>query len=95
MKVLIAIYHHLFELWCAPPWVGKRLQTEFPQLRVVQLPDYKREIYRGKKDLDLLEQPLQDLLRGIQTNLNEALRNERRCPRTRFCKAGRFATMPA
>jgi hypothetical protein len=43
-----------------------------------QLPDYKREIYRGKKDLDLLEQPLQYLLRGIQTNLNQALRNERR-----------------
>lgn len=42
-----------------------------------QLPEYKREIYRGKKDLDLIEQPLQDLLRAIQTNLNDALKNER------------------
>lgn len=42
-----------------------------------QLPPYKREIYRGKKDLDLIEQPLQGLLRAIQANLNEALRNER------------------
>ena len=24
-----------------------------------QLPPYKREIYRGKKDLDLIEEPLQ------------------------------------
>jgi len=42
-----------------------------------QLPPYKREIYRGKKDLDLIEEPLQGLLRAIQANLNEALRNER------------------
>ena len=44
-----------------------------------QLPPYKQEIYRGKNDLDLIEQPLQDLLRAIQANLNEALRNELRC----------------
>lgn len=31
-----------------------------------QLPPKKRAIYRGKKDLDLIEQPLQDLLRAIQ-----------------------------
>jgi len=42
-----------------------------------QLPPYKREIYRGKNDLDLIEEPLQGLLRAIQANLNEALRNER------------------
>src|SRR5881628_538520 len=43
----------------------------------ITLPPYKKDIYRGKKDLDLIEQPLQDLLRAIQANLNEALRNER------------------
>jgi hypothetical protein len=37
-----------------------------------------RAIYRGKHDLDLVERPLQDVLRAIQTNLIEALRNERR-----------------
>ena len=42
-----------------------------------QLPPYKQQIYRGKKDLDLIEEPLQGLLRAIQANLNEALRNER------------------
>ncbi len=42
-----------------------------------QLPEYRREIYRGKKDLDLIEEPLQGLLRTIQANLNEALKNER------------------
>ena len=42
-----------------------------------QLPPYEQQIYRGKKDLDLIEQPLQGLLRAIQANLNEALRNER------------------
>ena len=42
-----------------------------------QLPAFKREIYRGKKDLDLIGQPLHDLLQAIQANLNEALKNER------------------
>lgn len=36
MKVLLAI-HHRFELWNAPPWLGPRLQREFPQHRFVQL----------------------------------------------------------
>jgi len=42
-----------------------------------QLPPYWKDIYRGKQDLDLVEQPVQDLLRAIQTKLNVALRNER------------------
>jgi hypothetical protein len=42
-----------------------------------QLPAYRRAIYRGKQDLNLIEPPLQDLLRALQDNLNEALRNER------------------
>ena len=39
MKLLIAL-HHRFELWTAPAWVRERLQQQFPQLEVVQLPDY-------------------------------------------------------
>ncbi|MGE5204594.1 MAG: NAD(P)-dependent oxidoreductase, partial [Chlamydiota bacterium] len=39
MKLLIAL-HHRFELWQAPPWVRERLQKQFPQLEIVQLPDY-------------------------------------------------------
>jgi phosphoglycerate dehydrogenase-like enzyme len=40
MKLLITIYYP-FELWCAPPWLSERLRKEFPQLTVVQLPDYE------------------------------------------------------
>jgi phosphoglycerate dehydrogenase-like enzyme len=39
MKLLIAL-HHRFELWTAPAWVRERLQKAFPQLEIVQLPDY-------------------------------------------------------
>jgi hypothetical protein len=42
-----------------------------------QQPAYRRAIYRGKQELDAIEPPLQDLLRALQANLNEALRNER------------------
>jgi phosphoglycerate dehydrogenase-like enzyme len=40
MKLLICVRHHLFELWCAPDWLGPRLQRDFPGMRVVQLPSY-------------------------------------------------------
>jgi len=39
MKLVIAL-HHRFELWTAPAWVRDRLQKDFPQVEVVQLPDY-------------------------------------------------------
>jgi len=39
MKLLIAV-HHRFDLWKVPPWFGDRLRQEFPQLNVVQLPNY-------------------------------------------------------
>jgi len=42
MKVLIAVYYELLDLWSAPEWLGPRLQAEFPQLQVVQLPNYDR-----------------------------------------------------
>src|ERR1700687_181715 len=41
MKLLIFV-HHPFDQWNAPPWFPKRLQQEFPQVNVVNLPDYKR-----------------------------------------------------
>src|SRR5438270_11737817 len=41
MKLLIATYHR-FELWIAPIWFGQRLRQEFPQLEVVQLPNYEQ-----------------------------------------------------
>lgn len=40
MKLLICVRHHLFEQWCAPEWLGPRLQRDFPVLDVVQLPSY-------------------------------------------------------
>jgi phosphoglycerate dehydrogenase-like enzyme len=39
-KLLIAV-HHLFDQWNAPDWFPERLRVEFPQLTVLQLPDYK------------------------------------------------------
>lgn len=39
MKLLIAL-HHRFQLWTAPAWLRERLQQSFPQLEIVQLPDY-------------------------------------------------------
>lgn len=41
MKLLIAL-HHRFELWKPPAWVRERLQERFPELKVVQLPDYSK-----------------------------------------------------
>jgi phosphoglycerate dehydrogenase-like enzyme len=41
MKLLIAV-HHFFDQWNAPAWFSDRLRADFPQVSVVQLPDYKR-----------------------------------------------------
>jgi phosphoglycerate dehydrogenase-like enzyme len=41
MKLLIAV-HHFFDQWNAPAWFSDRLRSEFPQVDVVHLPDYKR-----------------------------------------------------
>jgi D-2-hydroxyacid dehydrogenase (NADP+) len=52
MKLLIAL-HHRFELWQAPPWVRERLQKQFPQLEIVQLPDYS-EVASQIRDADAM-----------------------------------------
>ena len=39
-KLLIFV-HHPFDQWNAPAWFADRLQREFPQVNVVNLPDYK------------------------------------------------------
>ncbi len=41
MKLLIAV-RHPFDLWNAPSWFPDKLRSEFRQLDVVHLPDYKR-----------------------------------------------------
>lgn len=41
MKLLIALYHR-FQPWIAPQWFSQRLRTDFPQINVVQLPNYDR-----------------------------------------------------
>lgn len=41
MKLVIAL-HHRFQPWIAPEWFSERLRKDFPQLQVVQLPDYER-----------------------------------------------------
>lgn len=41
MKLLIALYHR-FHPWIAPQWFSERLRADFPQLDVVQLPNYER-----------------------------------------------------
>jgi phosphoglycerate dehydrogenase-like enzyme len=41
MKVLI-VHNHPFDLWRAPAWVGPRLERDFPELKVLQLPGYDR-----------------------------------------------------
>ena len=41
MKLLIALYHR-FQPWIAPQWFSQRLRADFPQLEVVQLPNYDR-----------------------------------------------------
>ena len=43
MKLLIAL-HHRNPAWIAPPWFTERLMRDFPQLEVVQLPNYDRVI---------------------------------------------------
>ena len=40
MKLLIFV-HHPFDQWNAPDWFPKKLQQEFSQVSVVNLPDYK------------------------------------------------------
>jgi len=42
MRKLLIFVHHPFDQWNAPAWFPKRLQREFPQVNVVNLPDYKR-----------------------------------------------------
>jgi phosphoglycerate dehydrogenase-like enzyme len=42
MPKLLIFVHHPFDQWNAPDWFPTRLQQEFPQVIVVQLPDYKR-----------------------------------------------------
>jgi len=42
MRKLLIFVHHPFDLWNAPSWFAERLQAEFPQLKLVHLPDYKR-----------------------------------------------------
>ena len=41
MKLLIALYHR-FQPWIAPQWFSQRLRTDFPELEIVQLPNYDR-----------------------------------------------------
>jgi len=41
VKLLIALYHR-FQPWIAPQWFSQRLRADFPQLEVVQLPNYDR-----------------------------------------------------
>jgi phosphoglycerate dehydrogenase-like enzyme len=41
IKLLIAV-HHPFDQWNAPAWFSERLRSEFPEVNVVHLPDYKR-----------------------------------------------------
>ena len=41
MKLLIAL-HHRFHPWIAPPWFSERLRNDFPQVEMVQLPNYDR-----------------------------------------------------
>ncbi len=52
LKLLIVIYHQ-FELWRAPEWFAERIQTEFPNIEVVRLDDYKR-VDREILDTDIL-----------------------------------------
>jgi phosphoglycerate dehydrogenase-like enzyme len=42
IRKLLIFVHHPFDQWNAPAWFPKRLQQEFPQVKVVNLPDYKR-----------------------------------------------------
>jgi phosphoglycerate dehydrogenase-like enzyme len=42
MTKLLIFVHHPFDQWNAPAWFAKRLQHDFPQVNVVNLPDYRR-----------------------------------------------------
>ncbi len=41
MCKLLIFVHHPFDQWNAPAWFAERLQQAFPQVKVVNLPDYK------------------------------------------------------
>jgi phosphoglycerate dehydrogenase-like enzyme len=41
VKLLIALYHR-FQPWIAPQWFSERLRSDFPQIDIVQLPNYGR-----------------------------------------------------
>lgn len=40
-NLLIAV-HHFFDQWNAPEWIPERLRSDFPELNIVHLRDYKR-----------------------------------------------------
>jgi len=52
MKILIC-HTHRFELWCAPEWVGERLARDFPEMRIIHLPDYE-QLPQEISDTDVL-----------------------------------------
>lgn len=52
MKILI-VHYHPFELWQAPAWLVGRLQSAFPQIKWVQLPNYDR-VPREIGDTDIM-----------------------------------------
>ncbi len=41
IRILICV-RHPFDQWNVPDWFSERLQREFPHVKVVHLPDYKR-----------------------------------------------------
>src|SRR5271167_2984618 len=41
IRKLLIFVHHPFDQWNAPDWFPNRLRQEFPQVNVVNLPDYK------------------------------------------------------
>ncbi|MFZ1919135.1 MAG: D-2-hydroxyacid dehydrogenase [Terriglobales bacterium] len=41
IKLVIAV-HHFFDQWNAPSWFSERLRSDFPEVMIVHLPDYKR-----------------------------------------------------
>ena len=41
-RKLVICVHHPFDQWNAPSWFSERLRSDFPQLEIVHLPDYKR-----------------------------------------------------
>ncbi len=69
MKLLIALYHR-FQPWIAPQWFSQRLRTDFPQLQIVQLPNYDR-ITEEIADADLA---IAWSLRGDQITAAKELR---------------------